>query len=146
VSGPPFPVPEGAHLGGRTHGERVTCRGALECAALPDFPELWAIVPEGEGLRLMWADACTLAQLERADAWNREALAEARAHFTPRGKRSPPPKKTPAPLPSPEAGPRPLPGQLSAHNSRRIARASPASRPQKGQNSMSSPSSSSPDG
>lgn len=85
MSGPPFPVPEGARIGGRMHGERVTFREALECAALPDFPELWAIVPDGDSLRLMWGDACSLELLERADAWNRDALAEVRAAFTPRG-------------------------------------------------------------
>lgn len=87
MSAGPFPPPEGTRLGGRKHGDPVTFPEALELAGLPDFPEDWAIVPDesGEGLRLMWGDACTTAELERSCSWNGEALAYVRALNTPRG-------------------------------------------------------------
>ncbi len=83
----PFPVPEGVNIDGKRHGEAVTFSEALELAGLPDFPDVWAIVPDatGDGLRLMWADACSIDELDRSCDWNREALAYVRASDTPRG-------------------------------------------------------------
>lgn len=83
----PEPAPLGVSLGGRTHGDAVTFPEALELAGLADFPEDWAIVPDetGEGLRLMWGDACTTEELERSCHWNVEALAYLKASRTPSG-------------------------------------------------------------
>lgn len=87
MSAGPLPVPAGVRLGAFTHGDTVTFPEALECASRPEFPDSWAIVPDtvGDGLRLMWADACTTAELERCTTWNVETVALIRASDTPRG-------------------------------------------------------------
>lgn len=78
----PFPAPRGEHLNGVTHGQRVTPREAQHLAALPAFPDVWAIVPSptGDTLTLRWADACTLDELQRSTDWNAQHLARLTTH------------------------------------------------------------------
>lgn len=57
----PWPVPDGASVGGVPHGAEVSEAQAMHLAGLPDFPEHWAIVPSADGSRLalMWGNACS---------------------------------------------------------------------------------------
>ncbi|MBZ9750724.1 hypothetical protein K7W42_07605 [Deinococcus sp. HMF7604] len=73
----PYPAPQGEHLAGYTHGQPLSAGEALQLAARPDFPEVWAIVPspDGQGLALMWGNDCTLGELQRASDWNAQHLA-----------------------------------------------------------------------
>ena len=83
----PFPAPDGEHLAGYVHGQPVSEGEALHLAALPEFPEVWVIVPSpaGDALALKWGDACTLDELTRAADWNAQQLAQLAAQDTPRG-------------------------------------------------------------
>lgn len=64
-------------LEGYGHGDRLPSFAvALALAALPGFPERWAIVPgpNGRGLTLMEAGRCTPEDLARAARWARKQV------------------------------------------------------------------------
>lgn len=84
----PFPVPEGANLGGYSHGTALTEHEALTLAGLPDFPEHWVICPcesGGAPFTLLWGNAASDEQLERSSTWATLTAASLRASDTPRG-------------------------------------------------------------
>ncbi|MDV6376101.1 hypothetical protein [Deinococcus arenicola] len=84
----PYPVPEGVSLGGYEHGAALTEGEALTLAGLPDFIEDWAICPSTSGaapFSLLWGNAATNAELERASAWAEMTTASLRASDTPSG-------------------------------------------------------------
>lgn len=67
--GGPFPVPEGAQLGGHPHGAEVPLDRALFLLTLPAAAD-WAMLPAAPGrVCLRWADACTAAELSTSTAF-----------------------------------------------------------------------------
>ncbi|WP_407543690.1 hypothetical protein Q0M94_28160 (plasmid) [Deinococcus radiomollis] len=61
---------------------------ALQLLGCPDFADDWAILPSVDDLTLtlVWADACTLEELQRVNAWIRGQTAGFRAAAIPAGR------------------------------------------------------------
>ncbi|WP_029478207.1 hypothetical protein [Deinococcus frigens] len=84
----PYPVPQGVNLGGVEHGAALTELEALTLAGLPDFVDDWAICPSEAGgapFTLLWGNAATNTELDRASAWAEMTTASLRAADMPTG-------------------------------------------------------------
>jgi hypothetical protein len=84
----PYPVPDGVRLGGYAHRAALTEHEALTLAGLPDFVDDWAICPSEAGgppFTLLWGNAATNTELDRASAWAELTAASLRAADVPSG-------------------------------------------------------------